>query len=1044
MSTRKPIQMDQAALIRSMAVKSPCDFMWLLGAGASVTSGIKTASQCTWTWKRQLFLTAHPTVAPDLLSDITDRRVQQRIQHWLDSLPGTPPLHDPGEYAHFVERCYPRAEDRRRYFEGVVRVGRPGPGYRLLGRLVEQGHFRWFWTTNFDDMLARSVPQDCPRPLRRYGMDTLSRLRSAAERDDYVNVVHLHGDYRYDTLRNTSDELRALDAEYASELSRLGVELPLLVVGYSGCDESVMSALEATYSRPGRGAIYWLVVAGSEPSPRVRSLVEIAARNGHDAAVVVIDGFDDFLRRAAQLLLPKEQVAQLVDEERKRAQESRPRFQHHDYPGRSGVAKSNTWSLVVPPTYWACAAPHIDSWAKLRELAGAVPLSAGLLGGRIVALGARADVARLASAPETAVEDAEFTSFDLKEDSVLHGVLCDYVARSLAGSKWSLARRRGRQVLFHRNESSPLQGFPGFRWCPAAELGIHFDGRGAVLTVVPDRHVFADDPGVSVPAEAWWAVNTELSRQWNKKFNDEFNRWRDGLGLKSADLPLALGVGPSTSVVLVERGPRFATILSPNIADRHNPGIPADYLKLSAFNLREPVLRFGGGQDVHPLRGLLEHGPAELRLPRLAEQDLRLGVVSPESARGDVDAILNELVAGHQRVETREDYQEPYPGFEAVFRMRLRLGTAGGGGRVHLPVDLTDGAPVDQQREALERVCAGIDRAAAASASVVLIVFPEAWEHLAEVEDGDRRLDFHDLVKAHAAPQGIATQVVRQRTAHKGQRLEVLWWLALALYAKAKRVPWMLDSTAGGTVHVGVGYGLDPGNRSRPVVMCCSHIYQSSGLGLRFQLSEVGSPIFLGRRKNPYLSRDDAYRVGAKALQAVVESSEAPPRRVCISKRTPFTDDERAGFLAALADVPEVELLSVEIDDGVRLIRADKAGGDPAAFPMPRGTVVPYGDHEALVWVHGDVPGVSSKFGGAHYYQGKSRIPAPLRVTRYAGAASLEELGSDLLSLSKMDWNSLDLYGKIPVQLTSPARIARVAKLLGNVQLEDRDYRLFM
>jgi hypothetical protein len=50
----------------------------------------------------------------------------------------------------------------------------------------------------------------------------------------------------------------------------------------------------------------------------------------------------------------------------------------------------------------------------------------------------------------------------------------------------------------------------------------------------------------------------------------------------------------------------------------------------------------------------------------------------------------------------------------------------------------------------------------------------------------------------------------------------------------------------------------------------------------------------------------------------------------------------------------------------------------------------------------------------------------------------------DLLGLSKMDWNSFDLYGKIPVQLTSPARIARVAKLLGDIRMEDRDYRLFM
>ena len=125
-------------------------------------------------------------------------------------------------------------------------------------------------------------------------------------------------------------------------------------------------------------------------------------------------------------------------------------------------------------------------------------------------------------------------------------------------------------------------------------------------------------------------------------------------------------------------------------------------------------------------------------------------------------------------------------------------------------------------------------------------------------------------------------------------------------------------------------------------------------------------------------------------------------------------------------------------------MRADREGTNADAFPVRRGTVVPYGQREALVWVHGDTTGISSKYGGAHYYQGKSRIPAPLRLTRYCGSAPLEELAADLLSLSKMDWNSFDPYGKLPVHLSSPGRIARVARLLGNTRLEERDYRLFM
>lgn len=1043
MYSRQSEHLDQAALVRAMAVKSPCDYMWLLGAGASITSGIKSARQCVWDWKRELFLSAHPSVAPNLFSDTSDRGVRERIQHWISSLPETPPLGDASEYSYFVEQCFPRPEDRRLSLEAVARAGAPGPGYSLLGRMIAVGHFRWLWTTNFDDMIQRSVGSDCPRPVRQCGMDTAARLRSTAERDDYVNLVHLHGDYRYDTLRNTTKELRSLDSEYAERLADLCRELPLLVVGYSGGDESVMSALDAAYSRRGKGALFWLVVNDAKPNGRVLSLVGTARQNGHAAAVVTIDGFDDFVRRTAQLLLPKDEVAGLVAKEREIAAESRPRINYEEYPGCVGVAKSNTWSVVPPASYWACSVPHIDTWRELREHVGDAPVAAGLLDGRMVALGPVADVARLGCVSESAVESVRFEPSDLRSDTVLHGVLREYVARALAGNEWQLARRRGRWLVYRREQAKPVPGVAEIYSCEAAELDLHFRGEMPILTLVPDRHVFADDAAVAIPRVAWRSVNRELSRQWNERFNKEFNEWSEALALRGQGIKVGLGEGV-TSTVEIKRGPGFAELRSPDGTQRVSPRLARPFVSLQAFNLPEPKLRFGNGEDTHPIRGLLSQGPAELALPRLPDQSLRLGLVVPEGVHSGVDDLLQQLCEGHSRVETRDDYQPPYPGFKAAFHTSLRIGTSEGGGRIAFPTGLAPGSPLARQHEALSRAYDCIDRAAAAAASVVLFVFPDSWEDISEVQSGERRLDFRDLLKAHAAPRGIRTQVLRESTRTKQQRLEVLWWLALAVYAKSNRVPWTLASARTNSVHVGIGYGLDFGDRSRPVVVCCSHIYQSTGLGLRFQLSEIGEPASYGRRRNPFLSRDDAYRVGTKSLQVAIEASECPPKRVCVSKRTRFTDDERAGFLAALGGVPEVELLTVEVDSGVRLIRAEPSGTKSASFPVPRGTVVPYGEHEALIWVHGDVPGVSLKFGGGHYYQGKSRIPAPLRITRYAGSASLEELAADLLGLSKMDWNSFDLYRKIPVQLSSPALIARVAKLLDNAPLEDRDYRLFM
>jgi hypothetical protein len=817
-------------------------------------------------------------------------------------------------------------------------------------------------------------------------MDTTNRLRSIAERDDFVNIVHLHGDYRYDALRNTGEELRSVDQEYADELARLLVELPLLVVGYSGSDESIMKALEAAYSKRGRGTLYWLILNDSEPNDRLKALLAAARDNGYDAAFVVIDSFDHFVRRAAQLLLPGDEVARIVQEEQQSAEQARPNLRHEQYPGQTGVAKSNTWSLTLPTSYWSCPAPHIASWQDLREQQGDAPIAAGLIRGKIVALGPPAEVARLGRVSEASVTSVDFRAGDLQSDSILHGVIRDYVIRALAGDKWVVGRQGSRRLLYQPTDGHPLIGFTGIQCARAAELDLHFHDGVPVLTIVPDRFVFWSDPAERVPPAAWKVVNLELSRQWNQQFNDEFNFWRKALGLIAGDVPIGLGKGTGTSIVIIRKGPRFAKLLSPDPNAKIKPELAADLAALTAIRLREPNLRFGGGRDAHPLRGLLEMGPAELGLPRLPDTNVRLGIVAPEGVHQGIDETLQQLCEGHRTVETRDDYQFPYPGFETAFRTRLRLGTSAGG-RIEFPVSLSAGPPVAQQREALHRVSECIDRAAAASASVVLLVFPDAWAHIAEVEDGERRLDFHDLVKAHAAPRGIRTQLLLESTPGKRQRLEVLWWLALAVYAKyakSNRVPWTLESSTTDTVHVGIGYGLDFLNRSRPVVMCCSHIYQSSGLGLRFQLSEIGEPVFFGRRRNPYLTREDAYRVGIKALQVVIEASERLPKRVCISKRTPFTPDERMGFLSALQQIPEVELLTVEMDDGIRLIRATASGSDPASFPVSRGIVVPYGAHTALVWVHGDVAGVSSKYGGRHYY--------PRRCIRNGSASPIRQL----------------------------------------------------
>jgi len=83
-------------------------------------------------------------------------------------------------------------------------------------------------------------------------------------------------------------------------------------------------------------------------------------------------------------------------------------------------------------------------------------------------------------------------------------------------------------------------------------------------------------------------------------------------------------------------------------------------------------------------------------------------------------------------------------------------------------------------------------------------------------------------------------------------------------------------------------------------------------------------------------------------------------------------------------------------------------------YPVSRGTVVRVDDFSALVWVHGVTNAVGTS---RRYYQGKRRIPAPLTVRRHCGQSDIKDLATEILGSSKMNWNTFDLYTKLPAMV---------------------------
>jgi NAD-dependent SIR2 family protein deacetylase len=125
------------------------NFCLFLGAGASRSSGIRTAGEMVQEWRAGLY--------KDLKGDTEECSVQQ-MKTWL-SENASELYNEQQEYASLIERTFPTPTNRRKFIETEVSDKIPSIGYAYLVRLAEAGFLRTIFTANFDDLLNEAFYQ---------------------------------------------------------------------------------------------------------------------------------------------------------------------------------------------------------------------------------------------------------------------------------------------------------------------------------------------------------------------------------------------------------------------------------------------------------------------------------------------------------------------------------------------------------------------------------------------------------------------------------------------------------------------------------------------------------------------------------------------------------------------------------------------------------------------------------------------------------------------------------------------------------------------
>jgi hypothetical protein len=133
----------------------PQNFAWFLGAGASRSVGLPSATDILWDLKRQFYCCEESQEITR--QDIQNDAVRSRIQSFMESR-GFPAEWADDEYGEYFRRIFgDDKEKQRRYVAAVLSEDKVklAAGHRVFGAMISLGLCRVIFTANFDTVIEK-------------------------------------------------------------------------------------------------------------------------------------------------------------------------------------------------------------------------------------------------------------------------------------------------------------------------------------------------------------------------------------------------------------------------------------------------------------------------------------------------------------------------------------------------------------------------------------------------------------------------------------------------------------------------------------------------------------------------------------------------------------------------------------------------------------------------------------------------------------------------------------------------------------------------
>lgn len=420
-------------------------YAWFLGAGTSQSAGLPTAHDIIWDLKTR-FYSAEENQRLSI-QDVQNAAVRQKIDDFAEGR-GLPKSGSSNEYPDWYKLTFgDDLEEQRKYVIDALAEEKVSLalGHRALAALMAAGLTRAVFTTNFDNVIEKATASVAGKDLVGFHLEGATAALAALNNEEFPLYVKMHGDFRYDSIKNLPAALKEQDAQLGKCLKAAASRFGFIVVGYSGRDHSVMqlfteaSAAENAFPH----GLYWLVLKGSNVEPAVMTFMEALKAKSITAEIVEIETFDSVLSRIwRQLPNPDPNLDSKVR-----------RATHRDVsipvpvPGSGGaILRTNALPLIaLPVRALQLNFKKVKEWPDLKESLNKISEEAAITKAEyVIGWGQRAAIAGAFGTDLAVIEEIDLSEKMAVLDSNLY-------LKSATEKAVCLALRRSKPLLYRKS-----------------------------------------------------------------------------------------------------------------------------------------------------------------------------------------------------------------------------------------------------------------------------------------------------------------------------------------------------------------------------------------------------------------------------------------------------------------------------------------------------------------------------------------------------------------------------------------------------------------